>query len=248
MVLKVSCSEVSRFPPGVSAKFTVKGNHLPRSALIYLVANTQLRKVRGANRGPDLRPSHLAVVMEDRIMKRLGGIAFGLAFAIAAFSAAPAAAGPFGATASIREMSTAPIVDVQVRRARPVGRAGRPVARGRGRGNGAAVAAGLIGAAIIGGAIIANSQPRRRYHDDSYYYDGGDPYYGSTGYVVQQPQPYYGGARYYQQPQTNYGGGQIIYTPDKETPYTYAPAAPRYQAAPRRHRQVRDPAGGGSMR
>ena len=133
-------------------------------------------------------------------MKRLGGIAFGFACAAAAFSAAPAAAGPFGATASIREMSTAPIVDVQVRRARPVGRPGRPVVRGRGRGNGAAVAAGLVGAAILGGAIIANSQPRRRYYDDSYYYDGGDPYYGSTGYVVQQPQPYYGGPAYYHQP------------------------------------------------
>ena len=141
-------------------------------------------------------------------MKRLGGFAsgglvLGFALAVAGFSAAPAVAGPFGATASIRDMSTTPIVDVQARRVRPVGRPGRPVARGRGRGNGAGVAAGLIGAAIIGGAIIANSQPRasrRQYYVDDGYYDGGDPYYGSTGYVVQQPQPYYGGGGYYQQP------------------------------------------------
>ncbi|KAF0231054.1 MAG: hypothetical protein FD175_923 [Beijerinckiaceae bacterium] len=193
--------------------------------------------------------------------KKACGLTFGFALALAALSPAPAMASPFGAIAEINGQSALPLVDVQARRVRP---AGRPVARNRGR-NGAAVAGALIGAAIIGGAIIANSNQRRRVYVDDGYYDGGDPYYGApTGYAV--PSPYYGGG-YYQQPQPvyrqprsyyqphvrqpYYGGqqpGAIIATPDKETPYTYAPS-PNYQKYDGYSgRRVRDPAGGGVMR
>ena len=137
-------------------------------------------------------------------------------------------------------------MDVQVRRNRVVR-----------RNRGALTAGAVIGAAIIGGAIIANSQrPRRQYYVEDGYYDGGSPYYGNRGYAVQ-PQPYYdGNLGYMVQPQPQYGrskyyhgGGQpqIIYTPDKEMPYTYGPSGPGYYAAPQGKR-LRDPAGGGVMR
>lgn len=134
--------------------------------------------------------------------KKACGLTFGFALALAALSPVPAMASPFGAIAEINGQSALPLVDVQARRVRPAGRpVGRPVARNRGR-NGAAVAGALIGAAIIGGAIIANSNQRRRVYVDDGYYDGGDPYYGApTGYAV--PSPYYGGG-YYQQPQPVY--------------------------------------------
>lgn len=142
---------------------------------------------------------------------KLGGMSLGIALAVAAFGTVPAVAGPFGSAAEIRDLSALPLVDVQVRRARPAGRpVGRPVSRKRGR-NGAAVAGALIGAAIVGGAIIANSQPRRQrqYYVDDGYHDGA--YYGGTsGYVVQQPQPYYGGGAYYQQPEPYYGSGYAV--------------------------------------
>ncbi len=137
----------------------------------------------------------------------LGAAASGLAMLVLAAAPSSALAGPFGATAEIRSLVSAPIVDVQARRARPVR---RPVARRR--NNGAAAAGALIGAAIIGGAIIANSQ-RRQYYDDGAYYYGHDPYYGGTGYVVQ-PHPYYGGG-YYHVPRGRYyrGHGTIQAAP-----------------------------------
>lgn len=163
-------------------------------------------------------------------MKRLAGISLGVALSAAALAPLPAAAGPFGAVAELRNSMHAPIVDVRHRRS-------------HGRHGGAAAAGALIGAAIIGGAIIANSQRGHQHYGPQYYTDdayyGSGPYYGNRGYAVQpQPQPYY------------YGGAspRVIYTPDKEMPYTYAPSPRYYQGAPRRHRFARDPAGGGTMK
>jgi len=169
-------------------------------------------------------------------MKRLGGLTFGLALAVVAFGQAPAVAGPFGSTAEIRDLATLPLVDVQARRVRPAGpRPAGPRYRGRG-GNGAAAAGALIGAAIIGGAIIAESQRRERYVDDGYYYDDAptgyavpSPYYSAPGYYAPAPRRYYGGADYPQRQYYRRGPApesQIIYTPDKEMPYQYAPAQP----------------------
>lgn len=208
--------------------------------------------------------------------KKFGAMTFGVALALAAFGQAPAMAGPFGAAAAIKDQSALPLVDVQARRVRPAGRpVGRPVARNRGR-NGAAVAGALIGAAIVGGAIIANSNQRRRVYVDDGYYNGGDPYYGApTGYAV--PSPYYGGG-YYQQPQPVYR--QPRYAPAPRTyigggqpgPYTLnnqggeggsrynnngepLPPAGSYYSQPtyqqrgsHRGRTYRDPAGGGLLR
>jgi hypothetical protein len=80
--------------------------------------------------------------------------------------------------------------------------------RGRGRGNGAAIAAGILGAVVIG-SLIANSQPS---------YAAPQPYYQPQ----PQPQPY----TYYEpQPQPYYPPQQVYYTPP---PQYYAPAPVTY--------------------
>jgi hypothetical protein len=107
----------------------------------------------------------------------------------------------------------------------------RRVVRRRGGGD-AALAAGLIGAAVIGGAIIAQSQRDREY-ERSYYYGQpqGYDYYG-------QPQGYY--ANPYAQP---------AYTPPRRRYVDPGYYEQREYGYPhyRHHRSVRDPAGGGRM-
>ncbi|WP_284177073.1 hypothetical protein [Rhabdaerophilum sp. SD176] len=156
-------------------------------------------------------------------MNRLAGLTFGLALGLGTVGLVPAQAGPFTHAAELRSEVAVPVEDVASRRAR----------RNRGLAAGA-----IIGGAIIGGAIIAESQRRRNYYvDDGYYQDR--RYYRDPGYY-QAPNYYY--------PQSGPAGGRIIYTPDRETPYTYAPAGPGEYYPGRRGRNVRDPAGGGSMR
>lgn len=162
--------------------------------------------------------------------KNLAGISLGAVIAVLALSPVEAGVASFGHAAEIRAQSALPVSEVAARRKRVVRR-------------NAAAAGAIIGAAIIGGAIIANSQRRARYYDDGYYY------YGPGGYVTEPPHVYYGGgpAYYY-----GHGAPQIIHTPDKETPYTYAPAPNYYYGQPvyRHYRRtpMRDPAGGGVMR
>ncbi len=160
-------------------------------------------------------------------MFRLAGLTFGLALGCSAIGLVPAVAGPFSHAAELRTETSVPLVDVASRRVR----------RNRGLAAGA-----IIGGALLGGAIIAGSQRRQNYYVDDGYQDR--RYYRDPGY--------YGGPGYYRDPgygvQSGPAGGRIIYTPDRETPYTYAPAGPGEYYPGRRNRAGQDPARGGSQR
>lgn len=77
----------------------------------------------------------------------------------------------------------------------------------RNRGNGAAIAAGILGAVVIG-SLIANSQPT---------YAAPQPYYQPQPYTYYevQPQPYYPPQPvpqvYYEPPQQYYGARPAAY-------------------------------------
>jgi hypothetical protein len=97
--------------------------------------------------------------------------------------------------------------------------------RGRGHGNGAAIAAGILGAVVIG-SLIANSQPS---------YAAPQPYY------QPQPQPY----TYYEpQPQPYYPPPQVYYEPPQQyyapAPVTYVREGYRDRHEYRRHHRDRD--------
>ena len=157
-------------------------------------------------------------------MKRLAGLVFGFGLGLTVFGHGSAVAGPFSHMAELRSETALPIEEIASRRVR----------RNRGLAAGA-----IIGGALIGGAIIAESQRRRQYyHDDGYYYRDRRYY--------REPDYYRGSNNYYQQ--SGPAGGRIIYTPDRETPYTYAPAGPGEYYPGRRGRVTRDPAGGGTLR
>ncbi len=124
----------------------------------------------------------------------LKGIGLGLALLLSAVATPQAGASPLGSAFHLQDATALPIVDVQARRqARPVR---RNVRRNR---NNAAVAGALVGAAIVGGAIIAQSEAdrrERRRRAQYYYYNEPQYYYGQPRRVYRQQPQYY----YYQQP------------------------------------------------
>lgn len=196
----------------------------------------------------------------------LKGIALGLALGVAGFAAPPAQAQNFGSALHLRDASTLPLVDVQARRPvrrapvrRGRGNNGAAVA-------GALVGAAILGGAIIANSQAQRRQRRYDeqyyYGAPQPVYRGG--YYQQPQYY-QAPQPQYYQAprnRYYAEPDLrraprryspdyqynpNTGRGEwdktwrqppsgVIATPDRETPYTYAPDTrqPRGYSQPRR--------------
>lgn len=94
--------------------------------------------------------------------------------------------------------------------------------RGHGHNNGAAIAAGVLGAVVIG-SLIANSQPSYA-APQSYYEPQSQPYYQS------QPQP----QTYYQpQPQTYYPPQPQAYYPQQQVqPVYYVQPRQYYAPAP----------------
>ncbi len=126
-------------------------------------------------------------------MNRFAALSFGAALTVAAFSPMTASAASFGAVAATQN-APAIATDVQFRRGY---RGGRHYGHRGHRGG--ALAAGAIGAAILGGALIANSN--RRYYDDGFYgYDEPSPVYDT---------PYYGEPDVYYAPRA-YGPRQRV--------------------------------------
>lgn len=155
------------------------------------------------------------------------GSVFGAAL-LAALPAASASAAPIGALIGVSEAGRPVVEQVQARR-RGSGRVVR-----RGRGGDAALAAGLIGAAVVGGAIIAQSQ-RGHAYERSYYYGDGEYYGGRQGYYAQP--------EYYAPPRPRNRG----YYDDSGLYVPRQPYVDPYGHYPRHNRTVRDPAGGGRM-
>lgn len=185
-------------------------------------------------------------------MKRFAGFSLGLALSVAALMPGGAQAASFGGVSASGDFGALPLVRVQSGPPPRVGggaivagpRVRGPVAapRGRGgygyrgrRGRGDGVAAGaVLGAAILGGAIIANSQRNRGY------------YYDDDGYYA--PAPAYGGGYYY-------GAPAVVPAPADNDADVYYYGAPGYYGRPvyrgrphNRVRGMRDPAGGGTLK
>jgi hypothetical protein len=190
--------------------------------------------------------------MMTRLHIGLKGIGLGLALSFAGLVAAPAGAAPISSMLNIRDAAALPVIEAQARHGqrRPARRVVRRNNNGAAVA-GALVGAAIIGGAIIANSEAQRREERRRaqyYYGGPQYYGGYQPYYEPQPRprrVYRQPsyeptyqpqprvryrQPQYNDPAYYQPQPRQWNGSRagsgrmcIVNTPDKETPYHYAP-------------------------